>query len=291
MSAGSVTGAISMNTFFRPGIPLLAASDVVLDEDRILLSAGIAPADGQVVNRWPYRSPAFVPRQPWRLPTPQEFRTIVPDRPSIDGAAFIALVRISEPSLQAMHALGFGADLGEAGYLALSHSEPAGAALQACLVDLWEYLGDINGLQALGFAIGEPGIPTVATTGAKDGPIVRAGLHVDDWDRADVRAHSRNRLHLNLGLEPRHLLYVHVPVDRLDDCLPVAAPPMGGRRGTQIGNAFMRHNPDHPIVRVRIDPGEAYIAPTDHVIHDGDSTGKRLPDVNYALLGRFVPPR
>jgi hypothetical protein len=43
-------------------------------------------------------------------------------------------------------------------------------------------------------------------------------------------------------------------------------------------------------VRVRIDPGEAYIAPTDYLVHDGDSTGKSLPDVNYALLGRFVPP-
>ncbi len=270
----------------QAAIPLVAAAGIPIDEGRVLLSAGIAPADGEVVRGRAYRSPAYVPRLPWRRPTDDEFRALMPARPHIVGVAFVAIVRVSPSSLRGMHSLGFGADLDEAAYRALCRSEAACEGVKACLSELGEYVGDVGGLRALGFAIGEPGIPTVATD-----PVLRAGLHVDDWDEADERARSRNRLHLNLGHEPRHLLYIPVPVDQLvEDHHPAGAMGPGAVRGTRVANAFMRQNPHAPVVRVRIDPGEAYIAATDYIVHDGDSTGKRLPDVNYALLGRFVPP-
>jgi hypothetical protein len=218
----------------------------------------------------------------------------MPTRPHIVGVAFIAIVRISPAALRGMHTLGFGADLDEAAYRALCRSEAACEGVTACLSELGEYVGDMGDLRALGFAIGEPGIPTVATDPVLRAGlhiVLRAGLHIDDWHEADDRARSRNRLHLNLGRESRHLLYIPVPVDHLaEGHHPAGAMGLGTVRGTRVANAFMRQNPHAPVVRVRIDPGEAYIAPTDYIVHDGDSTGKRLPDVNYALHGRFVPP-
>lgn len=41
----------------------------------------------------------------------------------------------------------------------------------------------------------------------------------------------------------------------------------------------MKLYPDYPVIKLRIAPGEAYIAPTGQIIHDGTSMGKQYPDV------------
>jgi hypothetical protein len=54
-----------------------------------------------------------------------------------------------------------------------------------------------------------------------------------------------------------------------------------------IGAAFMSTFPDYPIVRLRLRPGEAYIAPTENVLHDGSSTGVRAINQYLSMRGRF----
>jgi hypothetical protein len=44
-------------------------------------------------------------------------------------------------------------------------------------------------------------------------------------------------------------------------------------------------------VKVRVAPGEAYIAPTDNVIHDASTVGSQTPSITLTLRGWFtVPP-
>jgi hypothetical protein len=57
--------------------------------------------------------------------------------------------------------------------------------------------------------------------------------------------------------------------------------------GINVGHDFMRSFPGYPVLRVRIRPREAYIAPTDNLIHDGSSVGKNYPDIAVHLLGYF----
>jgi len=54
-----------------------------------------------------------------------------------------------------------------------------------------------------------------------------------------------------------------------------------------IGKSFMSTFPNYPVVRVRLRPGEAYIAPTENILHDGSSAG--VGNVNHylSLRGRF----
>jgi hypothetical protein len=49
----------------------------------------------------------------------------------------------------------------------------------------------------------------------------------------------------------------------------------------------MRQFPTYPVLRLRVKPGEAYIAPTDNLIHDGSSVGKQFPDITIHNLGYF----
>ena len=46
------------------------------------------------------------------------------------------------------------------------------------------------------------------------------------------------------------------------------------RRFSLIGREFMERFPDVPVVRCRIGPGDAYIAPTENLVHDGSHSGK-----------------
>ena len=37
-------------------------------------------------------------------------------------------------------------------------------------------------------------------------------------------------------------------------------------RGLRLGEEFMRQQPNYPVVKLRVAPGEAYIAPTENII-------------------------
>jgi hypothetical protein len=58
-------------------------------------------------------------------------------------------------------------------------------------------------------------------------------------------------------------------------------------RKTDIARDFMRHYNDYPVVRVMIRPGEAYLAPTENIIHDGSSANKNLRDLHITWRGKI----
>jgi hypothetical protein len=45
--------------------------------------------------------------------------------------------------------------------------------------------------------------------------------------------------------------------------------------------------PSYPVLRLEIRPGEAYIAPTEIVIHDATTMGKEFTDATFTVLGNF----
>jgi hypothetical protein len=55
---------------------------------------------------------------------------------------------------------------------------------------------------------------------------------------------------------------------------------------------FMTLFPSYPVVRVRIHPGEAYVAPTENILHDGSSIDMNAMDITFSIRGRFsLSPR
>jgi hypothetical protein len=51
----------------------------------------------------------------------------------------------------------------------------------------------------------------------------------------------------------------------------------------------MQLYPTYPVVRLRIGPGEGYIAPTENVIHDGSTIGMTKWDLYLTMLDYFGP--
>ena len=53
----------------------------------------------------------------------------------------------------------------------------------------------------------------------------------------------------------------------------------------------MSHFGSYPVVRVRLDPGEGYMAPTENLIHDATTSSPDALDVQFRVCGRFWPMR
>jgi hypothetical protein len=113
----------------------------------------------------------------------------------------------------------------------------------------------------------------------------RLGLHLDNWDRlpAAQRHTSRNRASLNLGPEPRWFLFVDFDVTSVH--APDQVPDTGSAR-----LLVHRCSPPPSVVRLRVPPGWAYIAPTENLLHDSWSLGQRTGSTHVPALGHFTPP-
>ncbi|RNG26225.1 hypothetical protein [Streptomyces botrytidirepellens] len=127
-----------------------------------------------------------------------------------------------------------------------------------------------------------------ATTTEDSATERRIGLHVDNFDRLPYprRHQGRRRLCLNLGPGPRYLLIGDHDIQQICHALH---------------SDLERHYPHtedlrqyvaagHPLrcLRIRLEPGEGYIAPTEFLPHDGSTAGIDQPSVAAFWLGR--PP-
>ena len=52
-----------------------------------------------------------------------------------------------------------------------------------------------------------------------------------------------------------------------------------------IVDTFFKEFSSYPVIRIKLNPGEAYIAPTDNIIHDGSSLGQLRHDMNLTIRG------
>ncbi|KPI01815.1 hypothetical protein OK074_5481 [Actinobacteria bacterium OK074] len=116
----------------------------------------------------------------------------------------------------------------------------------------------------------------------------RIGLHVDNFDRLPyVRRHQgRRRLCLNLGPGPRYLLIGDHDIQQI--CRTLHSAPDRHHPHTEDIRRYVAAG--HPLrcLRIRLDPGDGYIAPTEFLAHDGSTAGIDQPSVAAFWLGR--PP-
>jgi hypothetical protein len=119
---------------------------------------------------------------------------------------------------------------------------------------------------------------------------LRVGLHVDSWDRLPLHLRARGRLRLcvNLGEQDRFFLFVPITVALMASRLRL--PPeevYQSYSATDIARTFLKLHPDVPVIRLRIPPGCAYIAPTENVVHDACADEETGRDISlHATLAR-----
>jgi hypothetical protein len=113
----------------------------------------------------------------------------------------------------------------------------------------------------------------------------RTGIHLDNWDKLPLaqRDRSRRRLALNLGPGDRYVLIATLDIRDLHAARPIDAP---FPRTAHVRD-FVREGGSLRCVRVRFEPGEGYIAPTELVPHDGSTLGIAQPSRIAFWLGHW----
>ncbi|MEV6394094.1 hypothetical protein AB0M39_04815 [Streptomyces sp. NPDC051907] len=144
-----------------------------------------------------------------------------------------------------------------------------------------------NDAQYLGQALSKPNMITT-TENYQDGRLI--GLHLDNWDKLiyGQKPRGRRRLALNLGPGTRYLV-----VGTLDaQAVCRAVHPEDYMYRYPSTEDYRKHVASgHPIrvYRIRLAPGEGYIAPTEYLLHDGSTEGQEHPSAAAFWLGHWSP--
>ncbi|OII65510.1 hypothetical protein BJP40_00995 [Streptomyces sp. CC53] len=151
------------------------------------------------------------------------------------------------------------------------------------LDDLARPLGD-DQAQYIGQALAKPDMLTT-TDNYQDGRLI--GLHLDNWDKLayEQKPLGRRRLALNLGPGTRYII-----LGALDaQAVCHAVHPNDYTSRYPHTDDYRTHvAAGHPIqvIRIRLSPGEGYIAPTEYLLHDGSTEGQDSSAVAF-WLGRW----
>ena len=269
----------------QQGIRVLCSTGSLADRDKILVSHGTELSSLESVIYLPYTEGALIPREPWR-PLSHEEEGIICCSHSDYAVGDVWTQKVPQGIMEAFASAGTQ-DLklqSEVGRVML------GLPYQRAVELTMDWLHEKMPVElctcsrALGIAVKPQGMSTVTvntTTGC------RIGLHLDFWDKQAIMDsyESRVRCNINLGLEDRYFLFVNIPSPIIFQQIIAE----GDLRGSSIGRKFLSDNPDYPVIRLKVRPGEAYFAQTDLLIHDATTKARKLPDICFSFLGHFRP--
>lgn len=147
-----------------------------------------------------------------------------------------------------------------------------------------------NEFSLAGISVNPPNLETV-TRNMRTGK--RTGLHIDSWDckALNSRALCSNRICINLSANDRWFLFYPISVERIyAHMLQAVSTDLNLHEAllpTTLPVFVTDLYPLWPIYRLRIRPFEAYIAPTENLIHDGSSLNSLTADISMTVRGFF----
>lgn len=278
-------------------IPLVFDSRIDHPLSRISFSRGTTEPSFEQRNAYLYDEAALIPSLPYLGADARDFTchrvstSATPDYKS-------SYIGIFDLSHEARDLLEFNLhSLGSEMQVRTATRFPAfRAALSTFSVALEKRFQVQNDLELLGVSTKPPGLPT-ATFNKTSG--FRPGMHVDSWDSSDSsvlgrsgrglgRAEARNRIAINLGAEPRSFIFLNAALSRL--AANMGIDPTDDVSVERLGREALRMSPTDRLTRISIKRGEAYIAPTENLLHDATTLERDRIDISLTFLASFFLP-
>lgn len=293
----------------QKGIQLLLSPKLDPGHSRVWLSSGVTQEIESPADPIPYCLNAFVPKEPWREPGQAEsnllgINGLLSNKSKWDLGSSIGVCRFPDEALAPLIALldqlgirSRALQSYEHEYKRVRKHPDYEAVIASVIKHLSPYYRYPHQPKPLGVYAKQPGLRTSTTDvdySIDSSERFRIGMHLDSHDRLPLRRRhqSRNRICINLGCEDRFFLFINLTLMDMFNALGLSEPEdfYQHYRGVSIGREFMKRHPSYPVIKLKIAPGEAYIAPTDNLIHDGSSVGKQYPDIVLTFLGYFGIP-
>ncbi|MCC3411677.1 MULTISPECIES: hypothetical protein [unclassified Microcoleus] len=261
------------------GVRILLNYNDITWENRLFLSSGTEQASVSTDRALtPYCSDAIVPRLPWRTLTSLEQKILFSSKLENLPSLYVSILNIPQNILGYLNDLGSVEDHRLLKYVLQKERVKKGISLIQEYIETFR----IQSAELSEYRIGWNAPNQMTVTVGSDS--CRVGLHIDNQ-----RGSSLHRISINLGSEPRYFLFINLSIEQLYRLLSetddnVVSKTSGSSR---IGRAFMQLFPNYPVVKLRVNPGEAYIAPTEHITHDGCTEVTESLDVFFTLRSLF----
>lgn len=260
-----------------------------IDAPRLWINNGTIAAQEYQPPLPNYDPAARLPRQHWRMPSATEQQQLYADGPVAEGSLITVLpmpAAVLAP-FQAVREASRATDVEPLRSLVESPQVALAIATAQAYVTSLSAKPD-HPIEGGFIFVGYPGKVTLTYAA---GPYY-IGLHVDSFYQVPLeeRATSPNRICINLGAGNRYLYFINLPLVTIKQQLDEggATDPKRLQIGSPLGRAFMECFPDYPVIKLRVAPGEAYIAPTENIIHDGSSLGNCYFDTHLTFRGYFT---
>ena len=267
------------------GIRIFRASPSNDLEPWLALSSGAELVQDAAAHGVPFIPSAVVPREDWRPPSAHELGLLICPTVAEASAApgmVVAILEMPEAVMQPLRSIALPESAPVQGTPV--NTADADAAIGRALEYLAPYIESTEDFVIHGVRVQRSPVVT-ATTHSMSGGLSFIGMHVDRWHHGDYGCGVHSQFSVNLGNRDRFFTFVNLPVHVLKDHY---GDPVEG--WLTIGRDFVAKNGGYPLVRLRLRPGEAYLAPTENLIHDVSLSGSPLPDICFNLRGRFHLP-
>lgn len=258
---------------------LRAGVRISADRDAVTVSAGMALTTDDGIRALPYAASAVVPVGPWRpLDARERELLFTVDTRGVATGDTVAILRMPDEVVARLRGVPLPAETTLAG--APLRTPEAAAALEQVAPALEPYVArEDRVLQGIRVQTGTLMTSTTYTFGAR---LALTGMHLDRWHGGPDGCTTHGQLVINIGKHDRYLLFVNIPAVEL-------APPISDSQDSWLSlpREVARRHADYPVVRVRVRPGEAYLAPTESVVHDVSLDAGNDLDVCFMLRGRL----
>lgn len=110
------------------------------------------------------------------------------------------------------------------------------------------------------------------------------GLHIDSWDSTQIyTTNPKNRICVNLGSGIRFFYFINLSIEQINGLYESTNLKENNKK--DLVSYFFKRETCYPVVRVALNPGEYYIAPTERIIHDANFLEQE--DVTITIIGHF----
>lgn len=256
------------------GIKLYTKSDDL--NSTISISDGIIKWDS--LNGVKCIESAYLPIENWRQLEPNELKLFLASEEEKNNYQTIGLIQLTESFIKDFEIDKIRKSLSETGLVG-NVSEQFPSQLKALEDYSKEYQIISEKQKVIGISCKKTSSKAV-TFDYDSGFFI--GLHIDSWFDEDIvnRVESRNRMCYNLGFEDRYLIFSNIPVVKM--C----------RDGEKLNarqtiRRFLKKNHDLKCFKLKIRPFEAYIFPTENLIHDGRNKNDEGKDVTFTTISYF----
>jgi hypothetical protein len=278
-------------TLLEPSVKIVFDENV-FNEDRIWLSSGTEKVKDATLNKVSVPENTYIPVRPWKKPSEEDLKVLFTHEEGENYGERLGIVQFDPEQLQKLYDNGLEEAKTEEDADKLIENPEFTEIFEPIVNQIGYYLRTKDELMMYPITIRPANLLSLTYNSEINRYF---GMHLENWDEKPLaeKHEARNRICLNWGKNDRYFHFINLSYTAMAEKLGLSGKELEEYASSEnqatyaLAWKFMNTFPDYPVVRIKIKPGEAYIAPTENILHDASSEGSSELDISLPILGYF----